>query len=161
MGISRYERQMTGRAKFLIETLGLKPHPEGGFFREIYRQPAVPDSIYTVIYFLITADSFSRFHRIGRDEIWHFHEGAALRHYAVDPHNFRLTTRIIGAPQSAVYTARVRSRYWQAALPEGEYTLVSCTVIPGFKYSDFVLLRDSPRACQEIEARYPELKLYF
>lgn len=118
--------------------MGLLPHPEGGFYRETFRSPTpvqLPDgrvrAASTAIFYLLTADSCSRWHRVRSDEIWHHYEGGTLRLHLLGRGEIRLNQR---NPQ-AVVPAGV----WQAAEPEEEAVLVGCTVAPGFEFEDFVL----------------------
>lgn len=122
-------------ADALIARLELKPHPEGGCFRETFRDASGPaDRAYsTAIYFLLKAGEVSRWHRVDAAEIWHFHRGAPLE--------LRIgkRTEILGPdiengqqPQRIVPPGE-----WQAARSLGDYTLVGCTVAPGFEFSKF------------------------
>ena len=144
---------MNPRAEELITTLGLVPHPEGGYFREVFRAPATVEptdgrgtrSALTTIYFLLPAGSVSRWHRVKSAEVWHHYEGAPLE-------LLRLATEAVGIErvrlgphgpsQSPVYC--VPAGEWQAARSLGDYTLAGCTVGPGFEYADFQLLADLP-----------------
>ena len=118
--------------------MGLSPHPEGGFYRETFRSPdqvRLSDgrvrAASTAIFYLLTADSYSGWHRVGSDEVWHHYEGGTLRLHQLGRGEIRLSRN---NPQ-AVVPAGV----WQAAEPEGEAVLVGCTVAPGFDFEDFVL----------------------
>ncbi len=127
--------------KELIERYGLAPHPEGGYFKEVYRsgicvvspETGTQRHAVTQIYFLLTAGQVSRFHRVVHDEIWHFYEGAPLDLIQYDGKN--VTKEVIGPGEN--YMAVVPGKVWQAAESTGEYTLVGCTVAPGFDFSDF------------------------
>ncbi len=143
------------RIALWIETLGLAPHPEGGFFRETYRADlTLPKDVLpapfggarsasTAIYFLVTAGSFSALHRIAADELWHFHEGGALEIVTIDANGARRDL-LLGLdlargerPQHVVAAgAWFGSRL---ARDEDAYALVSCTVAPGFDFADFEL----------------------
>lgn len=138
----------------LISELDLQEHPEGGYFRETYRsegsipEEALPDEFEgarnycTGIYFLLTSDHFSAFHRIKQDEMWHFYQGLPLTIHMISPdgeyksQNLGLNYELGQVPQ---YT--VPKGYWFAAevsLPDS-YTLAGCTVSPGFDFKDFEL----------------------
>jgi predicted cupin superfamily sugar epimerase len=118
--------------------MGLRPHPEGGFYRETFRSPTqvhLPGgrvrAASTAILYLLPADSHSAWHRVLSDEVWHHYDGGTLRLYQLGRGELRLNPR---DPQ-AVVPAGV----WQAAETEGGAVLVGCTVAPGFEFEDFAL----------------------
>ena len=125
----------------VIALLGLQPHPEGGFYRETFRDPktgAGGRASSTAIYFLLPAGVRSRWHRVDAAEIWHFYAGAALDLLIADPPGSRTQIRL-GAdlangerPQGIV-----PAHCWQAAESRGAWTLVGCTVAPGFEFAHF------------------------
>jgi uncharacterized protein len=134
----------------LIARLGLQPHPEGGWFRETFRSRSIvvtryPDgamrSGLTTILFLLAADAVSRWHRVASDESWHFHRGAPLELLTLDPESGQLEIRRLDAHQPVL---TVPARVWQAARTCGAFTLVSCSVGPGFDFEDFTLLSSVP-----------------
>jgi predicted cupin superfamily sugar epimerase len=143
---------MHPRANDLIEVLGLSPHPEGGHYREVFRSSEVvrPNdergerSALTTIYFLLTDDAHSRWHRVRSDEVWHFYEGGPLELMELDGDCRVLTTHRLGPlggnDNASVHV--VRAGRWQAARSLGSYTLVGCTVGPGFDFADFELLAE-------------------
>lgn len=126
----------------LIRLLDLQPHPEGGHFRETFRDEPGPDgrARSTAIYFLLAGDEVSHWHRVDAVETWHWYAGAPLAltvsengHDAWSLHlgpEFRLGHR----PQGIVPTGA-----WQTAVSLGRWTLVGCTVAPGFEFSGFEL----------------------
>ena len=134
----------------LIEKFGLAAHPEGGFYREIYRSgltvrsetAADTRAAATHIYFLLGKGQVSRFHRVAHDEIWHHYQGDPLTLLLFDGHT--LTTRVIG-PGAEHYAAVVPAQVWQAAATTGEYSFMGCTVAPGFDFRDFSFLGDCPK----------------
>ena len=154
------------KAEAIIRQLNLKPHPEGGFYAETYRSagiilpgeavPAISGkrNFSTAIYFLLTQGSFSAFHRIRQDEIWHFYKGSPLTIHVITAGGeylmHRLGNRLEKAERPQVVVA---GGDWFAAVlshEKGEYALVGCTVAPGFDFSDFemahqeALLREFP-----------------
>ncbi len=143
---------MDPRAAYLIESLGLTSHPEGGYFREIYRSTARvrPDdgrsdrAALTTIYFLLVEGMISGWHRVSSDEIWHYFEGAPIELVAADPEFNEVERRVLGPSTdvSATPVHVVRAGHWQAARPMGPYSLAGCTVGPGFEFADFEMLRD-------------------
>ncbi len=154
------------RADELIVQLGLQPHPEGGFFREVYRStsrvhafdPAEPRSAVTTILFLLKRGQFSRLHQITSDEIWHYYEGDPLELTWGSLDGSGYERRILGpvaVNQSPVLI--VPADDWQAARSLGAYTLVGCTVAPGFEFRSFRMLADSPVETDAVRSRYPEL----
>lgn len=148
----------------LIATLELSPHPEGGFFREIHRATSrvAPDDgraarwSLTVIYFLLVAGNASRWHRVWSDESWHFHAGDALELLVAAPELAAVNVHRVGAvdPHTAPVHV-VPAGAWQAARTLGDYTLVSCSVGPGFEFEDFELLRDRPYDADTLRRRHP------
>jgi len=158
---------MDARAAELIRRLGLEPHPEGGFFREIFRSAARvrpidgrPErSAATTIYFLLAAGTHSRWHRVRSDEVWHFYEGDPLELFFAPPDADRVTRVVLGPARSADGSAAaapsahvhvVPAGWWQAARPAGRYALTGCTVAPGFEYEDFTFLKDDPVALETL-----------
>ena len=156
---------MEPRAAELIRTLGLAPHPEGGYYREIWRSDLDvtpsdargPRAALTSIYFLLPAGAISRWHRVRSDEIWHHYEGAPLELLLVPPDQLRLKRVRLGAlgPDHAPVRC-VPASWWQAARSLGAYTLVGCTVAPGFEFSDFELLADRGPLADALFSALPE-----
>lgn len=150
---------MIPRVTELIETLRLEPHPEGGHYREIYRSahsvdPAdnrPPRAALTVIYFLLSAGEVSRWHRVRSDEVWHYLEGDPLELQIADS-AFEDTSSMLLGPLSghATPVRVVPADAWQAARTTGAYTLVACTVAPGFDFADFAMLRDLPAEVERL-----------
>lgn len=136
---------MHPRAAELITQLQLERHPEGGYYREIFRsadlvEPADgrgPRAALTTIYFLLPAGITSRWHRVTSDEVWHLYEGGPLEVLTVDP-EFSALSRHELQPRAPVCT--VAASHWQAARALGDYALVGCTVGPGFDFEDFTIL---------------------
>jgi predicted cupin superfamily sugar epimerase len=153
---------MDAAARALVRKLGLQPHPEGGFFREIHRSTetvAAPQgrrSALTSIYFLLARGQQSVFHRVTSDEAWHFYAGAPLRLWRVG-RDFKTSERIVlGAPgRGRVPVAVIAAGEWQAAETTGAYSLVGCSVGPGFDFADFTLLRDEPRSAARLAKAFP------
>lgn len=150
--------------KNLISQYNLLPHPEGGYFRETYRSDEnIPESglpsrfqgirtFSTAIYFLLLKDLFSAFHRIKSDECWHFYEGDSLFVHVLHTNgNYELIRLGKNREEGEVYQAVVPAGAWFASETKGEYSLVGCTVAPGFNFLDFELAKDA-----ELKAQYPE-----
>ena len=125
----------------LIAALGLQPHPEGGHYRETFRAPA-PDgarSSGTAILFLLKAGEVSHWHRVDATEIWHWHRGAPLA-LSIAENGARTALRlgpVVEAGESP--QGVVPAGAWQMARSLGDYTLVGCTVSPGFEFAGFEL----------------------
>lgn len=141
-------------AKEIINHFNLKRHPEGGYFREVYRSKEVisqknlpscfnGDRNYaTSIYFLLTSDSFSAFHKINQDEIWHFYEGSALHLHLISPKGEYSLIKIgSNYKDGENFQFTVPAQYYFAAevVKKDAYSFVGCTVSPGFDFKDFVL----------------------
>jgi len=128
----------------LIALLDLKPHPEGGYFRETFRD-AAPDAEghdgrapSTAIYFLLKAGEVSRWHRVDAAEVWHFYRGAPLE-LRIGKDTYVLGSNVDEAQAPQVV---VPPHAWQSARSLGDYTLVGCTVAPGFEFAHFELAPD-------------------
>jgi uncharacterized protein len=128
-------------AESIIRLLDLAPHPEGGHFRETFRDAREVDgrSVSTAIYFLLARGERSHWHRVDATEIWHWYAGAPLALKIAtgdETATFRLGPDIAeGERPQAVAPARA----WQGAESLGDWTLVGCTVAPGFEFSGFEL----------------------
>ncbi len=145
---------MEKRIQEIVAHLEMLPHPEGGFYKETYRSNGVisknhlisdfsGDRNYsTAIYFLLTSDNFSAFHKIKQDEIWHYYEGASLYVHVIDQEG-KYTRYTVGMNLD-------NDEYPQLVVPAGcwfassvkdveAYSLVGCTVAPGFDFEDFEL----------------------
>jgi predicted cupin superfamily sugar epimerase len=157
---------MTDRAEDLVASLGLIPHLEGGYYGELYRSEATvqptdgrgPRAALTTIYFLLPDAAVSRWHRVQSDEVWHFYEGAPLDLWMASPGVSRVDRHRLGpldGEQRPAWT--VPAGWWQAARSTGAYTLMGCTVGPGFDFSDFALAGNEPAAAAALRAHHPEL----
>lgn len=141
-------------ASYWIKKLNLARHPEGGYYREIYRSSETlettqlparfegPRALSTAIYFLIEKEDFSGFHRLRADEIWHFYQGSSLTIYSINPQGI-LSQIVLGSDFEGgeVFQAVVPGGSWFGARvndPRG-FSLVGCTMAPGFDYADFEL----------------------
>lgn len=129
-------------ANQIISLLGLAPHPEGGYFRETYRDEAnvAGRSNSTAIYFLLAEGQSSHWHRVDASEVWHWYAGAPLELGVAPPDGKETVTRLgsdfaAGERPQAV----VPPGHWQRARTLGAWTLVGCTVAPGFTFEGFEL----------------------
>ncbi|MEM9679990.1 MAG: cupin domain-containing protein [Bacteroidota bacterium] len=152
----------------IINALELKPHPEGGFYKETYRSDGVikkeslgtdfegSRNYSTCIYFLLTSEHFSAFHKIHQDEIWHFYKGSSMVLHIISKAGEYKTVNIGNdfakgeVPQYVVNAGD----YFAAEVPhENAYVLVGCTVSPGFDFRDFIMPTRS-----ELKVLYPKHK---
>ena len=147
-------------ADFWIQKLNLQPHPEGGYYKETYRCKQLiktegfegSRNISTAIYFLLDGSNKSHFHRIKSDELWFFHEGAALEVLLLNEGRLEIITLGKNLDLGETLQAAVPAGCWFGARLKDEksYTLVSCTVAPGFDFRDFELARK-----EELKKIYP------
>ncbi len=128
-------------AKDLIAALDLAPHPEGGWFRQTWVADAPGRPSGTCIYFLLQAGGSSHWHRVDATEIWHFHSGAPLVLRIAETGAGPAQRISLGPDVMAgdMPQAIVPKGWWQAAVTTGDWTLVSCTVSPGFDFAGFDL----------------------
>lgn len=148
----------------IIKKLKLKKHPEGGFYSETYRSKLVlkksnlPKKFNgnrnhsTTIYFLLTDNNFSAFHKLKADEVWHFYSGSPITIYVLSK-NGKLKKIVLG--KNYYYQAVILAEQWFAAeiSEPNSYSLVGCTVSPGFHFDDFELGEKS-----KLSKLYPDLK---
>jgi len=157
-------------AAYWIEKLKLKPHPEGGHYRQTYRaelmlpQEGLPPEFRgaraasTAIYFLLQGDEFSALHRLKADEVWHFYLGDALAVQVIDAAGEHAEILLGDDPEAGeVFQAVVKAGCWfgsslqRSELPGGcGFALVGCTVAPGFEFEDFEMGRRA-----ELVREYP------
>jgi uncharacterized protein len=126
----------------IIARLELKPHPEGGHFRETFRDArtdASGRSASTAIYFLLARGERSHWHRIDAVEVWHHYAGSALMLWIADGDSQRVVRLGPDLAAGEVPQAIVPAHAWQAATSTGDWTLVGCTVAPGFDFDTFEL----------------------
>jgi predicted cupin superfamily sugar epimerase len=139
---------MPTKPQTIIKQLGLEPHPEGGWYRETWRADTseAGRAWGTAIYFLLARDEVSRWHRIDAAEIWHFYAGAALE-LSIAADAGPVTRRRLGPDLDAAEAPQliVPPLAWQSARSLGDWTLVGCTVSPGFEFNTFELAEDGWR----------------
>lgn len=131
------------KAESVIASLGLAPHPEGGWYRETWRAGARKGqrSPGTAILYLLEAGRRSHWHRVDADELWLWHAGAPLDLRIVDSADADPVTIALGGDVTRGYTpqALVPANRWQAAEARQGWALVSCIVVPGFDFAGFEL----------------------
>jgi len=131
----------TPTAAEMIRALDLKPHPEGGHYRETFRDPRLVEGrpASTAILFLLARGERSHWHRIDAVEVWHYYAGHALTLQIADDTGLRSIRLGSNLAAGEVPQAVVPPRAWQAAESNGDWTLVGCTVAPGFDFATFEL----------------------
>ncbi len=145
----------------IIEKLHLQPHPEGGYYKETYRSIETcfdgSRNLQTAIYFLLTSDNVSHFHRIKSDEIWYFHAGSPLIVHTLTEkgHTQHLVGNDLLAGQTPQLLVPKDTIFGSSVLEKDSYSLVSCSVAPGFDFADFELfskaeLMQDYATCEEI-----------
>lgn len=128
-------------AKDVIFTLGMQPHPEGGWYARTFEDSLSVEgrARSTAIYYLLEAGDASHWHRVDAVEVWHFYAGAPLQLRISDGHSVDehlLGGNLDGGERPQVVVPR---EAWQSAVSTGDWTLVGCTVAPGFQFSGFEL----------------------
>lgn len=136
-------------AEYWIKHLQLLPHPEGGYYKEVYRSNAETHHLptgfdgsrnfCTSIYFLLTSSDRSVFHRIKSDETWHFYSGSTLTIYVLDKNGYK-EIKVGNNPENGEsLQVTIPANSWFGALvqPGGTFALTGCTVSPGFDFRDF------------------------
>ena len=159
-------------ASHWIESLGMQQHPEGGWFREVYRsaelipREGLPSrfngvrAFSTAIYFLLNQTDFSALHRIRQDEVWHFYDGSSLTIHIIDPEGHYSTARLgqdLKAGEQPMAVVQAGCFFGATVNDRESFSLVGCTVAPGFDFDDFEmpsreqLLEQFPQHQQLIE----------
>lgn len=129
----------------LIDALGLLPHPEGGFYKETYRSELTLEgqerNLLTSIYFLLTSENVSRFHRIKSDELWYFHAGSPLIVHTLSErgHMQHFLGLDLSKGQQPFLWIPKDTIFGSTVLEKESFSLVSCAVAPGFDFRDFEL----------------------
>ena len=146
----------TNKASEYVQHLQLLPHPEGGYYRETYRSPShlsvnglFPGfegqrNIATAIYFLIEQGNFSAFHKIKSDETWHFYAGQALEVIEIDESGNLIHTLVgsqMHSGEQFQYTVKAGRWFASRVAATGHFSLVGCTVAPGFDFADFEMAK--------------------
>ncbi len=135
-----------------IQALSLIPHPEGGFYREFYRSNHVLDKktlppgftgnreLGSVIHYMLTSDTYSAFHRLSSDEVWHFHDGSPFLIHLISPAGVYSTVRLgldVHIGQIPCYVIPAGYYFGAEVAEENSFALATCTVIPAFNFDDF------------------------
>ena len=145
----------------LIDKYKLAPHQEGGYYAVVYEsKQAVTSPVVnknrkaiTHIYFLLLKGQVSLFHKVAHDEIWNFYEGDPVK---LKKYNGSTVVEDIIGSGCNNYVSIVEGGIYQAAESTGAYSLVGCSVAPGFEFEDFSLLRDDPETKEKLLNKYPD-----
>jgi len=143
---------MNPKAKQYVKKLQLKKHPEGGYYREVYRAGEIISGEHlpnrfkssrnfsTSIYFLLEGKQFSAFHLLESDELWHFYDGCDVIIYIIS-NKGKLSKRKIGRGENCNFQITIEKNSWFAAelADNKSFALVGCTVSPGFEFEDIVI----------------------
>ena len=154
------------RSRTLIRALGLQPHPEGGWYAEVFRSSRPVDAqdgregrvALTTIDFLLERGQASAWHRVRSDEVWHLLEGDGLVLWLLPPDLSRVERVVLGAVAAGLRPRHVvPADWWQAAEPMGAFAYVGATVGPGFDFADFAFGRDDAALRAALPSLAPEL----
>lgn len=126
----------------MVEAFGLEPHPEGGFYKRVYKHPSGENgrASMSAIYYLLDGDKQSNWHRIDADEMWLYHSGAPLKiSMTEDPNSAPIESVLLGLDLATVSEPQrvVPANMWQRAESMGDWTLVTCVVAPEFQFEGF------------------------
>ncbi|QRR11777.1 cupin domain-containing protein (plasmid) [Burkholderia sp. MS455] len=154
--------KVEGSKEFWIKKLGLEAHPEGGYYRFAFGSDVVRKTAngaerrdYSGIYYMVTHDSPSHFHQMKSDEIWYYHSGAPLTMHFLDGAGKYHTARLGPNIEHGEALSIVMHGGWifGASVDSGDFTLVSCAVVPGFDDVDYKILTQS-----KLLGKYPEYR---
>ena len=151
-------------AELLIDRLDLAPHPEGGWFRQTYESkekvdlPGFDGARYysTAIYFLLTSENFSAFHRLRQDEVWHYYAGSPLYVHVIDKNGNYTRYKVginINDGEFPQLTVKAGDWFGSSVVDTHSFSLVGCTVAPGFDYNDFEMAKR-----EEMLRQFPQHK---
>lgn len=155
-------------AEKIIHQLDLQPHPEGGWYRRTFTSPAMLSTpqgerpTLTSIFYLLAESHLSRWHVIQSTELWHFYKGAPLELIIYQPDTRLLQKSILGNDLDAGQTLQVivPGKTWQCARGLGSFSLMGCTVTPGFDFRDFQFVRDLPDHAPHFQGEMAALRHY-
>ena len=147
--------------KQIINRLDLSPHPEGGYFSETYKSDQQVSlskgeqrSAGTAIYFLLSEGELSNWHRVRWDELWHFYAGDQLVLEVIDKDGMLNKLKLGNDLKDDVeFQQLVPQHCWQRAYSTGPYSLVGCTVSPGFEFEDFEMIEP-----EQLAEKYPDMR---
>ena len=141
---------MNKQIQEIINLLDLKPHPEGGFYKETYRSSELclngTRNLKTVIYFLLRSEDVSHFHIIKSDEIWYYHAGSPLVVHSIDDQGIYKEQKLginFSKDEIPQYLVPKNTIFGSSVSEKDSYSLVSCSVSPGFDFEDFELFKQA------------------
>ena len=150
---------MPATAQYWIDHLNLQPHPEGGYYKEIFRSKNEVvragatglKQACTSIYYLLEGRDFSGFHRLASDELWYFHKGAPLHIHVIDHLGIHTIIELSDTDTGSLQAVIPPNTWFAAEIPSATgFALVSCTVAPGFDFAEFEMAKKN-----ELLALYP------
>lgn len=150
---------MQEKINALVKELNLQHHPEGGWYAEMYRSEQTIDggkrNLLTSIYFLLTSENVSRFHRIKSDELWYFHQGSTVSVHTLDEngHTVHKLGNDFSNGEQPYLLVKANTIFGSSLDTQTSYALVSCAVAPGFDFEDFELFTK-----EELMTDFPESK---
>ncbi|GGH23566.1 cupin domain-containing protein [Mucilaginibacter phyllosphaerae] len=151
---------MPNTAPYWINHLNLQPHPEGGYYKEVFRSAnevsrageTAARQACTSIYYLLEGADFSGFHRLASDELWYFHKGAPLHIHVIATDGTQTTIELSDTGTGQLQAIIPPHTWFAAELPTGTgFALVSCAVAPGFDFAEFEMANRD-----ELLAQYPQ-----
>jgi predicted cupin superfamily sugar epimerase len=151
---------MPTTAEHWINHLNLQPHPEGGYYKEVFRSTnevtragaTVTKQACTSIYYLLEGRDFSGFHRLASDELWYFHKGAPLHIQVIDNQGKQTTIELSDGDTGSLQAIIPPNTWFAAEIPSGSgFALVSCAVAPGFDFAEFEMAKR-----EELLKQYPQ-----
>ena len=151
---------MPTTAPYWIDHLNLQPHPEGGYYKEVFRSvnevvrpgSAAAKQACTSIYYLLEGEDFSGFHRLASDELWYFHKGAPLHIHVIDNEGIHTIIELGDGPTGSLQVVIPPNTWFAAELPSRiGFSLVSCAVAPGFDFAEFEMAKQA-----DLTAQYPQ-----
>ena len=152
-------------ALYWIQHLDLQPHPEGGYYKEVFRSAeqiarsgsAVARHACTSIYYLLDGEDYSGFHRILSDEIWYFHKGMPVNIHIINTHGQHEVWELSDRPAGSLSVVVPAGLWFAAALPSRKgYALASCAVAPGFEFTEFEMA-----SREALQKEYPGYEALF
>lgn len=160
------EPSLHPEAARIVEKHSMQSHPEGGFFVETFRSARLVQTTdgrgkrpaLTHILFLLDAsfkDGISRLHRVRSDEVWQYIAGAPLNLTCISPDLSDASSSILDGDHPSL---TVPADDWQAAQTEGPWTLVGCSVGPGFEFEDFAMMKEAPETIKQLLSVHPHLE---
>lgn len=151
---------MPQTAQYWIDHLNLQPHPEGGYYKEVFRsvnevtRAGATDTkqACTSIYYLLEGADFSGFHRLASDELWYFHKGAPLHIHVIDNEGTNTIIELSDSPTGSLQAVIPPNTWFAAEIPSATgFALVSCAVAPGFDFAEFEMAKKAG-----LLAQYPK-----